>query len=62
MSTPTITTIRTERIVCPKCETVQNASVEHVKGAFWLSYVHRCVNCQYVILESEWQTVKETEA
>jgi transcription elongation factor Elf1 len=42
----------TEKIKCPNCNTVQEATVERTIPFY--TYVHECVNCQYVILESEW--------
>jgi len=46
-----------EQIECPKCKTIQNATVEHLPP-FW-SYVHHCEKCKYVIMESEWQKVTD---
>ena len=46
-----------ERIICPNCGSVQEATVEHYVP-FW-SYVHECENCDYVILESEWRRIKK---
>ena len=40
-----------ERIVCPSCGKVQDATVEHTWP--WWSYVHEC-DCGYIIGESEW--------
>lgn len=42
----------TEKIICPECEFVQDATVEHTIP--WHSYVHECVKCKYMIMESEW--------
>lgn len=39
-------------IICPECETSQPATVLHTFPYF--SYVHTCVKCGYVIMESEW--------
>jgi C4-type Zn-finger protein len=49
----------TEKIKCPECGTVQEAKVYHT-GPFW-SYVHRCKKCGYQIMESEWNTIRESE-
>ncbi|QHV99252.1 hypothetical protein [Spirosoma endbachense] len=49
-----------ETIVCPKCELIQIATVEHTVP--WHSYVHTCSACQYIITESEWQRVQDTVA
>jgi hypothetical protein len=43
-----------ERIKCPKCGTIQDASVQHTVP-FW-SYAHECP-CGYWITESEWENV-----
>lgn len=47
-----------ERIKCPKCGTIQGASVKHT-APFW-SYAHECP-CGYWITESEWETVPNTD-
>ena len=45
-----------ERIVCPSCGKVQDATVEHTMP--WWSYVHEC-DCGNIIGESECQKSKE---
>lgn len=45
-----------EMICCPDCNTIQAAIVE-IAIPFG-SYVHECVNCKYIIMESEWNEVK----
>lgn len=45
-----------ETIKCPDCKCIQTATVEHTFP--WNSYVHECVNCGYVIMESEWDEQK----
>lgn len=42
----------TEKIECPECNKKQNAKVLHTE-IFW-TYIHNCINCNYVITESEW--------
>ena len=42
----------TEKIICPECNNVQTATVDHTFP--WYSYVHEC-ECGYVITESEWE-------
>jgi uncharacterized Zn finger protein len=42
----------TEEIECPECGHRQAAEVLHTWP--WWSYVHTCVSCKYVIMESEW--------
>lgn len=48
-----------EKIVCPECEAVQDAIVEETVPFF--TYIHSCVNCDYVITESDWQREKLEE-
>jgi len=57
MDEKTIADTHTERIICPECDTVQDAEVVHTQ--LWNSYVHTCINCEYVIMGSEWQEVEE---
>lgn len=45
----------TERIVCPKCRKTQRATVIH--STPYYIYIHRCIECKYVIMESEWQKI-----
>ena len=45
-----------EEIECPECGKQQLAKVEHSEP-FW-TYIHQCVQCNYFIGESEWETVK----
>jgi uncharacterized Zn finger protein len=40
-------------IICPECSTTQEAIVLHTVPFY--SYVHTCVKCGYVIMESEWK-------
>lgn len=46
----------TEKIRCPECGTVQEATVEHTVPFY--SYVHHCEKCGFIIMESEWEVVK----
>lgn len=46
-----------ELIYCPDCDSIQEATVQHTVP-FW-TYFHICTNCQYVIMESEWNRVGE---
>ena len=45
------------RIKCPECGTMQDAIVEHTLP--FSTYVHFCEKCGYVIMESEWEEIKE---
>lgn len=47
----------TELIRCPECGAEQDATVEHTWP--WWSYIHGCVKCGYIIMESEWEVVGE---
>lgn len=42
----------TETIICPECQSEQQATVEHRFP--WWSYVHLCTCCGIYIMESEW--------
>lgn len=46
-----------ERIRCPECNYVQQAEVEHTKP--WWCYIHTCRNCNYIIMESEWNCIDD---
>jgi hypothetical protein len=48
-----------ELIKCPECGYIQWAKVEHTFP--WWSYVHWCTQCNYCIMESEWNKVNETK-
>ena len=43
-----------ELIICPNCRSAQKAAVVESRP-FW-QRVHRCTNCRYIIMESEWDT------
>lgn len=42
-------------IICPQCDTRQEAAVSLNEGDPWWTMVHTCVKCEYVIMESEWE-------
>lgn len=46
----------TEIIKCPECSKIQSANVKHTQPFY--SYVHECIKCKYIIMESEWVTIK----
>lgn len=48
-----------ELIYCPDCDSIQEATVQHTVP-FW-TYFHICTNCQYAIMESEWNRVQGEE-
>lgn len=43
-------------IKCSECETIQTAWVQITFP--WNTYIHTCEKCSYVIMESEWEEVK----
>ena len=49
---------RKETIRCPKCETMQEATIEHKECEPFPRYVHQCTSCFYWITESEWEAAK----
>lgn len=49
--------IRTDVIECPNCGAQQEAEVTWTKGHPWPSFVHTCTECEYLIGESEWNSV-----
>lgn len=50
-----------ETIICPECKEVQKAKVAH--SIPFYTFIHTCVKCKYLIMESEWNKVeiKETK-
>lgn len=48
-----------ELIICPECKSRQKATVDHT-FPFW-SYVHVCTECEYIIMESEWELAETGE-
>lgn len=44
-----------EYIICPNCQSIQIAEVEHTIP--WWGYTHICNECEYMTMESEWQNV-----
>ena len=51
-----ITGSYTEIIECPECKQIQEAEVTHTP--FWNIYLHVCIKCDFLIMESEWNIVK----
>lgn len=43
----------TEDVICPKCASVERATVKHTQPFF--SYVHECAKCGFIIMESDWE-------
>jgi ribosomal protein L37AE/L43A len=46
-----------ETIKCPECDHIQAAKVEETE--IWNVYIHDCTNCEYTIMESEWEKVED---
>ncbi len=47
------------KIICPGCEAIQEAEVWYVDELSPPVYVHKCVICEYMIMESEWEEVDD---
>ena len=43
-------------IKCPSCKTIQAAIIEHTSPC--ATYIHHCVNCRYIVMESEWNIIE----
>jgi phage FluMu protein Com len=46
-----------ETIQCPQCDNIQEAAMEHTLP--WPTYIHTCNDCEYIIMESEWNKVDD---
>ena len=46
-----------ENIICPNCQDVQIATV--LESIPFPIYIHECTNCEYIIMESEWEECNE---
>lgn len=57
---PTEFVYHEEQIICPMCEELQMATVEHTVP--WFSLIHECSKCGYIIMESEWQAAPTKQA
>lgn len=55
---PHITGTRTAPVVCPVCNTEQNATIEDFD--FGICYSYFCTSCNTLIGESEWQEIHTT--
>ena len=51
-----------QKITCPKCESHQDATAVLREGAPFWDRVHTCGQCEYVIMESEWEPVDTAPA
>ncbi len=48
------------KIVCPQCGSIETA-IEDYNSRPWATYIHNCSQCEYVIMESEWEEVTVTK-
>ena len=48
---------RTEKIVCPNCGAIEVATV--TETGFFNMYHHVCSQCEYIIIESEWESSED---
>jgi len=47
-----------QKIICPECYAIQEAII---KGTFpYPTYIHKCNNCGYIIMESEWEQYNDS--
>jgi C4-type Zn-finger protein len=46
-----------ETIRCPECGQEQKAKVLHTIP--FTTYIHECIKCNYVIMESEWDEINK---
>jgi len=53
------TQTHTEKIKCPDCGTIQDATVEHTIP--FHTYLHNCEKCNFTIMESDWEVVPNTK-
>jgi hypothetical protein len=44
-----------EKIICPDCSTIQIAKIKFTM--MWPVYIHECVHCKYMIMESDWRKI-----
>ncbi len=49
------------KIICPECKVVQKAKEVFYKCDPWPTYIHDCEKCEYIIMESEWERVRQGE-
>lgn len=50
-----MSTSHEEKIICPNCQRIETATVDHTQP--FNSYVHLC-QCGYIIVESEWEKIE----
>ncbi len=61
MSEEEIKQMKTEqvKIICPECCDIQDAVVEDAWP--FPIYVHTCTSCNYIIMESEWESIQPNQ-
>jgi len=47
------------KIICPQCQSIQDANVEPCWT--WDVYIHKCTECKYIIMESEWNEIQNNK-
>lgn len=52
-----LTITQTDYIVCPECGKTCKATVQY--GPMFPIFIHDCEHCGYIIMESEWQLIKD---
>ena len=57
LSAPIYCILRTNFIRCPQCGFHQSAPVKVAYSDPFLTYIHECIECEYLIMESEWEIV-----
>lgn len=50
-----------QTIRCPNCDHIQFAEVITDDIYPWNIYIHECEQCEYLIMESEWEVVDEPQ-
>lgn len=50
------TRFKKEKIKCPECGSTQKAEIENTLP--FAIMMHTCTKCKYIIMESEWETLK----
>lgn len=50
-----------EAIKCPQCQLKQFGMVTMEEGDPFATYIHHCIGCGYIIMESEWEHVNASE-
>ncbi|HNA14592.1 MAG TPA: hypothetical protein PKV24_20650 [Cyclobacteriaceae bacterium] len=49
--------IITPVIECPECHKQQEAEIIENGAMLFPTYIHKCIHCGYLIMESEWNAI-----